>query len=48
MNLKQWPNILFHLIVNANSILQPAIQLKNGIMKHVNVNVKINVSAKRL
>ena len=42
MELKQWQNI-FHVIVNANSI-----QIKNGITKLVNVNVKINVMQKRL
>ena len=31
------------MIVNANSIVQYVIQIKNGIMKHVNVNVKIMV-----
>ena len=28
-------------------ILQPVIQIKNGIIKHVNVNVKIIESAKK-
>ena len=37
--LKQWQNI-FHVIVNANSIAKHVIQIKNGIMKHVNMNVK--------
>ena len=36
------------MIVNENSIVQHAIQIKNGIMKHVNVNVKIIVSAKKI
>ena len=31
----------FHMIANANSIIQPVIQIKHGIMKHVNVNLKI-------
>ena len=31
---------IFHMIVNANSIVQQVIQKKNGIVKHVNVNVK--------
>ena len=35
------------MIVNANSIVQYVIQIKNGIIKHVNVNVKIIVSAKK-
>ena len=36
------------MIVNANSIVQHVIQIKNGIIKHVNVNVKIIVSAKEI
>ena len=39
---------IFHVIVNANSIVQHVIQVKNGIMKHVNVNVKINVHARKI
>ena len=35
---------VFHVIVNANSIAQHVIQIKNGIMKPVNVSVKINLS----
>ena len=31
----------FHMIANANSIIQPVIQIKHEIMKHVNVNLKI-------
>ena len=30
--LKEWQNI-FHMIVNANSIVQHVIQIKNGIIK---------------
>ena len=37
-----------HVIVNANSIVQYLIQIKNGIIKHVNVNVKIILRAKKL
>ena len=37
---------MFHVIVNASSIVQHVIQIKNGIIGHVNVNVKIIVSAK--
>ena len=40
MKLSQWQNIL-HVILNANSRVQYVIQIKNGITKHVNVNVKI-------
>ena len=47
MKLKQWKNI-FHTIVNANPIIQHVIQIKNGIMKHVNVCVKIIVHAKKI
>ena len=39
---------IFHLIVNAISIVQHAIQIKNGIIKHVNMNVKIMVNAKKI
>ena len=44
MKLKQWQNI-FHVIVNANSIVQYAIQIKNRKIKHVYGNVKIIVYA---
>ena len=44
---KKWRNIL-HVIVNANSIVQNVIQIKNGIIKHANVNVKIIISAKMI
>ena len=36
------------MILNAHSILQHLIQNKNGIIKHVNVDVKIIVSAKKI
>ena len=39
---------IFHVIVNASSILQHAIQTKNGIMANLNVSVKSIVRAKRL
>ena len=38
----------FHVIVNASSIEQHVIQIKNGIIKHVNVNVKIIVHGKMI
>ena len=38
----------FHVIANANSIVRHIIQIKNGIIKHVNVNVKIFYMQKRL
>ena len=37
-----------HVIVNANSIVQYVIQIKNRIIKHVNVNVKIIVRTKKI
>ena len=40
MKLKHGQNV-FHAIVNANMIVQNVIQIKNGIMKHVNVSVKL-------
>ena len=36
------------MIVNENSIVQYIIQIKNGIIKHVNVSVKINVHTKQI
>ena len=36
------------MIVNENSIVEHVILIKNGIMEHVNVNVKITVSAKKI
>ena len=36
------------MAANENSIVQLAIQIKNGIMKHVNVSVKIIVYAKKI
>ena len=47
MKLKQWQNIS-HVIVNANSIVQCVIQINNGMMKHVNVNVKIILRARKI
>ena len=46
MKPKQWQNI-FHVIVNANSVVQHVIQIKNGIIDYVIVNVKIVVSIKK-
>ena len=46
MKLKQWHNI-FHVTVNANSIIQHVIQNEKRITKHVNVNVKTIVSAEK-
>ena len=47
MKLKQWKNI-FYAIADANSIEQHVIQIKNGIIKHVNMNVSIIVSANKI
>ena len=47
MKLKQWQNI-FHVILNANSIVQYVVQMKKEIIKNVNVNVKIIVDAKNV
>ena len=46
MKLRQWQNTL-HVIANRNSRVQHVIQIKNGIIKHVNVNVKI-ISVKKI
>ena len=47
MKLKQWQNI-FPVIVSANWSIQNVIQNKSGMIKHVNVNVKIIVSVKAI
>ena len=47
MKLKQWQSI-FNAIVNGNSILQHVVQIKNGIIKHVNENVKANIRAEKI
>ena len=47
MKLEQHKNI-FHVVVNASSVVQHVIQIKNGIIKQVNVNVKIIVSAENI
>ena len=39
---------MFHLISNANSIVQHVIQIKTGKAKHVNVSVKIIVCAQKI
>ena len=36
------------MIVNASSIVQHVIEIKNGITKHVNVIAKIIISAKQI
>ena len=47
MKLKKWQNKI-HVIVNAKLIVQHVIQIKNGIMKHINESVKIIVNAKKI
>ena len=47
MKLKCWKNV-FHMILNANLIVEHIIQIKNGIIKHASMNVKITVSAKEI
>ena len=47
MKLKQLRN-MFHVVVNANSIVQHVIHIKNGVTIHLKVNVKIIVSAKKI
>ena len=47
MKLKQWQNI-FRVVVNPNSIVQHATQTKNGIIQHLNVNIKMIVSSKKI
>ena len=46
MKVKQWENI-FNVILNASPIVQHVIQIKNGIIKHANVSLKIIVRAKK-
>ena len=36
------------MVVNVNLTVQHVIQIKNGIIKHVNVNVKIVICAKKI
>ena len=45
--LNQWQDII-DVTINAKSIVQYVIQIKNGIIKHVNVNIKIIVHAKKI
>ena len=40
MKLKQCQNI-FHVIVNTNLLVRNVIKIKIGIIKHVNLSVKI-------
>ena len=47
MKLEQWQN-LFYAIVNEYSIVQLGIQIKTGLTKHTNVNVKIIIHTKNI
>ena len=39
---------IFLVIANPNLVVEHVIQIKNGIIKHINVNVKINVNAQKI
>ena len=39
---------IFHVIVNANSIAQHVVQIKNGIIINANANVKSISRAKKI
>ena len=39
---------IFYVILNANPLVQHVNQIRNGIMKHVNVSVKIIVNAEKI
>ena len=45
--LKQWRNI-FLVIANVNSMMQHVNHIKNVVRKHININVKSTVSAKKI
>ena len=47
MKLKQWENI-FHVDVNTKSIVRYVIESKSGLIKHVNENIRIVKSVKRI
>ena len=40
--------IIFHVIVNGNSIVQHIIQITNGILINVNLSLKSVISAKKI
>ena len=45
---KEMTEHIFHVTVNANSIVQHVFQVKNGIIKHVSMNVKIIANVKKI
>ena len=47
MKQKQWENI-FRVIANVNWIVKHVIQIKNEIIKHVNVSVKSIISVRKI
>ena len=47
VKLKNWSNI-FHVIVNANLIVQRVTQIKNEMMINANMSVTSIIYAKRL
>ena len=47
MKLNQWQST-FHVTANAYAIVELVIQIKNGIMKHVIVSVKVIVLRKNI
>ena len=47
MKLEHWEN-MFHMIVNAYSIVQHAVQTKNGMMINVNFSLKSVAHAKKI
>ena len=47
MKSKHWQNIL-HAIVNANSMVQHVIQMKNRIIINVNLSIKSIVHSKKI
>ena len=40
--------VMFHVVESANSVVQHVILIKNGIMIHVNMSVKIIVRTQSL
>ena len=49
-NKNEAKSIIKHILYDCkwNPIVQHVIEIKNGIIKHVNVNVKITVHAKKI
>ena len=45
MKLNQRQNI-FHVIKNVNSVVQHVIQIKNGLVRHVDMNVTVILKAR--